>query len=147
MTWKSAKPYEGRPKEVRRVAPAVSVAIVAGTGLGKNMLFLSILIRTDRLSGGLPWWRVNQNVAVIVGEAEHAGQLRITPGGPFKIRPQGSRLKDKAPSCTRVPLRELPAGIEHVRRPPEPADYQVNDGALLLTLPTWGIPWTQQKAA
>ena len=148
MTWKPAKPYEGRPKEARSVAPPVSVAIVAGTDPGSNMLFLSILVRPDRLPDGLSWWRVGQDVAVIVGEDEHAGQLRVAPGGPFKITRQGSKLQDKAPSGTRVPLRELAAGVEHVRRPQEPAAHQVSDGVLLLTLPAWARPEAQrQKAA
>lgn len=145
MTWKPAKPYEGRPKEARRIASAVTVAVVRGTGPGSMVLFLSVLVRPDRLTGGLPWWRVGQDVAIVVGEAEHAGKLRITPGGPFKITRQGSRLQDAAPAGIRVPIWELPAGIESVRRPQEPAMHQVGDGMLILTLPAWGQPGEQQR--
>jgi len=141
MSWKPVKPHDGRP-----VFPAVSAGIVKGTG-GSAALFLSVLVWPDRFASAPSWWQAGGSVSIVAGEAEHAGQLRITPGGPFRITRQGSHAQDKAPLNVRIPLEELPHGVASERRPQERAEHQVNDNGLLITLPAWGRPQPQQQAA
>ncbi|MGI4796959.1 MAG: hypothetical protein ACRYG8_23490 [Janthinobacterium lividum] len=117
-----------------------------GTG-GSAALFLSVLVRRDQLAAPPFWWQAGESVSIVAGEAEHAGQLRITPGGPFRITRQGSHAQDKAPLNVRIPLEELPHGVSFERRPQERAEHQVNDTELLITLPAWGQPQSQQQAA
>lgn len=141
MSWKPAKPHDRRP-----VPPAVSVGIVKGTG-GSTALFLSVLVRPDCLVFVPPWWLAGGSVSIVVGEAEHAGQLRITPGGPFRITRQGSSAQEKAPLSVRIPLEQLSHGVASERRPQERAEHQVNDNGLLITLPAWGQSQRRQQAA
>ncbi|MGI4945588.1 MAG: hypothetical protein ACRYHQ_34335 [Janthinobacterium lividum] len=117
-----------------------------GTG-GSTALFLSVLVRPDRFPSAPSWCQAGESVSIAVGEAEHAGQFRITPGGPFRITRQGSRSQGKAPLNVRIPLDGLPHGVAPERRPQERAEHQVNDNGLLITLPVWGRPPPQRQAA
>jgi hypothetical protein len=144
MTWDNTQPYQGKRKEARRCAPAVSMAIVRRPGptRGDAPPVLSVTVKPEKIAGGLAWWQDKQDISIGVGNAEHAGQLRIVPGGLNRISRRGGH-----PNAPLTAQLLVPSGMDAVLRDAVPVFYTVSDGALLVTLPAeWGSLSGQQAA-
>jgi hypothetical protein len=138
MSWVDVVPLQPKNKEARNAAVTVSLTNRSTKHRAADApRWLFITVRPHLLDGGLPFWTLGAPMHVRIGEGEHAGQMRIDPGGPHRITRLGGRL---AP-CT-LSLA-APAWIQPGTHAPEPVEHDWNDGWLELKLPAWA----QQTAA
>ncbi len=133
MSWKAIEPA-ARAQYSRRPDAAVSVTTSKGDGrLSPRVTFnlrLPLLTR-------LPWLHADAEVLVELGEGDHAGQMRISDGGPHRL----FNLSRCKPAGSLVSLRLPVWGAMDVRaRAPAAVPHEIAGLCLILRLPAWANP-------
>lgn len=127
MTWTNLEPYAA--KSAGKVAAAVMLS--ASKPDGRFRPLLMITLRPDLFDGGAPaWLKAGARVSVQRGAGEHAGYLRIVPGGAFVVG-----RTPKSP-VLRISLPPLPAQ-KPAKQHPLACEFDFQDGWISITLPTW----------
>ncbi|MDO9499010.1 hypothetical protein [Falsiroseomonas sp.] len=138
MSWTPLAPFKA--PALARHPYACTASTSAGTGRLKPKL--SLVLRPGLCPGllgeaDLDWLAVDRLVDVMVGYAEHAGQLRIEPGSAFRL----CRLARGRPNGDPVVLRlPMPTGIIAAERGATECGVFLQAGRLEVTLPAWGQP-------
>ena len=64
----------------------VTVKVTPKSRAGLSRLVISVrLAKLPKLA----WWRADKDVAALIGADEHAGQIRVQAGGPFRLSTVG----------------------------------------------------------
>lgn len=127
MSWSPAKPPEGfRPEAAVRVGSAQKSA--------RYRPALVISVSPTRLDGGAAFLAAGARVSILYGAGEHAGMVRIEPGGPIRVAATGGKIGRSSVVVLRV---ALPVGVSASKRKPEPVEFDYGDDWIELTLPDW----------
>lgn len=130
MSWTELAPPPAPDKGKRHGAVTATVS----PGGGRFRQRLTLTVRPALLDGGLAWWREGAGgVAVLRGHGEHAGMLRVTPGGPHALRLLGGQAKHKRP----VGLLLMVPGMPTDGHKPLVLEHDHGDGWLEVVLPDW----------
>lgn len=113
---------------------AVTASVSPGGGRFRQRLTLTV--RPDLLDGGLPWWRADAGVTVQRGHGEHAGMLRVVPGGPHRLKLLGGQARHKRP----VGLLLVVPGMPADGHKPAALGHDHGDGWIEVVLPDWARP-------
>ncbi len=109
---------------------------------GKQTQRLAIAVRVALLPAAeLAWWRHEAAVAVAEGSGEHAGKLRVAPGGPWQLT---KRRMQKGRVYAPQLLIPAPAGVPPNGMPPQDVQWETDGDALIVTLPNWARPSASQ---
>ena len=134
MTWLDvpAAPLVSGSAKVR--TPVTATVNPVG---GRARQRLALAVR-PHLIEGLSWWKPGAAVAVQRGAGEHAGMLRVTPGGKHRLRVMGGRRKaaGQSPAAVLLTLTELP-GMPAKGQKPVALEFDYGDDWLEVTLPEW----------
>ena len=134
MTWTPLSPL---PTYLKHNTP--SNAITIQTRLLTDTFQIVLVVRSAA-HAGLPWLKEGERLGVALGSGQHAGKLRITPGGPFQAARVGGRMDIPVAERT-ITLRLRPLdGMERALHTPTPLKYTTGDGWLQITLPDWATP-------
>lgn len=132
MSWADLTP----PKPSGSRVAAAEAALSMMDGKGRWTAGHILLVRPDVMDQPPAWLKVGGMVSVAIGGGEHAGSIRITPGGPFIL----SKSVGKAKAGT-VKLRLAPLpGVAVETRPATPCQCDWQDGWVEVTLPAWAKP-------
>lgn len=127
MSWSPARPPEGF-----RAEAAVRVGSAQKSARYRPALVISV--SPNRLDGGASFLAAGASVSVLYGAGEHAGMVRIVPGGSIRVAATGGKIGRSSVVVLRV---ALPAGVAASKRKPEAVEFDYGDGWLELTLPDW----------
>ena len=133
MSWVALQPAGLiRPKGGRE---AVSLSV---SKPGKAVQRVYLTVRTQLLpDDGLPWWTNSRNVAVEVGDGDHAGRIRIRDNGPFRtMAPTGRDAKTGNPAPPMLQIPSLP-GMPAEGMTRRAVAWEIVGDALVVNLP-WG---------
>ncbi len=136
MSWEALAPRGSRV--AGRHQPAVTLSVSkASTRQGQKML---VNVYAERLEAGmLPWWKPGAAVEAQIGAGEHAGLVRIAPGGPFRLSAfKGRRRIDGTPRPCGLHVSQL-AGMPADGLSRVPAWWEIVGNALVVTLPWSGV--------
>jgi len=128
MSWTPLK-----PPAAAKGANAAPITVGSSAGGRRLRPRITIVIRTGGLDGAA-LLKLREGVQVLVGGGNHAGQLRIEPGGPFVLAAAPGRGTARATLMLRL---DLPRGVEALDRKPEPVEFDHGDGWIEITLPDW----------
>jgi len=136
MSWHPIVPVSMK----RNMAVDVPVAISV-VGGGRYKRAVSIQVRPTMLPG-FGWFAPASKVAIAIGSADHAGQLRITRGGPFKLRKSGGAGAHKGSVAPLLTLLNSADLAERLEIPPgkhrrTAVLFTAGDGYLDIHLPAW----------
>jgi hypothetical protein len=131
MSWKPmsrAKALSGNAKVVTGVALS---------GIKRKVSKICLVVRPPIL-GNPAWMTVGARIAVLEGDGEHAGMLRVTPspGGGFQLAKAGGR----ATIGTLMVFLPWPEGVTPMQHASTAVDFDYGEGRLELTLPAWSRP-------
>lgn len=131
MSWSPLAPLSrsGAPRNV-----PITVALMVG---GKQRRPALVVMLRPTLLAGIDWLAAGRGVEVLFGGGEHAGMLRIQPGGAHLIGRVGLSRAD-APSLQLRLL--LPPGIAPAAHPGQPVVFDAAPDRIELRLPAWGQP-------
>ena len=133
MSWVEFVP--ARPAGKQAAAAPVTLA-VSKAGRFVQRGFLTVQ------PGLVDWWINSGPVRVQLGQDANAGRLRVSRGGPLAIMaPTGKGLGAGRANAPTLQLAGLP-GVPENGLPRRPVDWEVVDGALIVTL-----PWSGAKGA
>lgn len=121
--------------------PPVSMSATEGKGNHKPRIYLSVRAPSAAEIG---WWTAGAAVSVAIGDGEHAGMMRVTPGGLFALRSSGGKDPKKAAVLLVLPL--LP-GVVRGLQPSTGVQWDYAEDWLEVTLPTWCAPPEQVPSA
>ena len=108
---------------------------------GRFRARLTVTVRPALLPE-LAWWRHGAAVSVAVGSGEHAGRVRIVPGGGFSLTgPGGKHAAKGSPNPPAMSIPGFPAMPPDGLGPVVP-DWEIVGEALIVTL-----PWSDAKGA
>lgn len=131
MTWTEVPSV---PLAASKKADEPVTASITPAG-GRYRQRFMLVVRPALVADGLSWWKVGAFVSVHVGAGEHAGMLRVTPGGPHRLVAPGGIPGKRGPAAM-LTLFTLP-GMPPAGHKPVPADHEYGDGWLELMLPGW----------
>lgn len=132
MSWEPLAPSLRAPR-----VPGLALTLWRGNGRYRARLVLRI---ADAELLRLPWIARDAPVRVAVGRAEHAGQIRLTPGTPSCARLRAATGRTRTVLALALPLEVFPGlrgGKEKLRAALE---FDFDDGWIEATLPPWGDP-------
>lgn len=128
MSWKPLKPARAAASAPRQV-PVLALSGAIGRAPKTCLVVRSALLEDAA------WVQHGTRLAVLEGEGEHAGRLRleVSKGGAFTLANLGGRARHGAL------LLFLPwvAGATPAKQPSTPLDFDHGEGWLELTLPDW----------
>lgn len=127
MSWSPARPPEGF-----RAEAAVRVGSAQKSARYRPALVISV--SPNRLDGGASFLAAGACVSVLYGAGEHAGMVRIVPGGSIRVAATGGKIGRSSVVVLRI---ALPAGVAASKRKPEAVEYDHGDDWIELTLPDW----------
>jgi hypothetical protein len=88
MSWKAYEQPQSM-SSAEKVKVPVTVSLSAQGSRGTGRLRLKVVVRTEHLEGGLPWWKTGTMCSLLIGEGENAGAIRIEPGKTLILRQAG----------------------------------------------------------
>jgi len=132
MSWADLAPPKGRGG----ANGAAEILLSMTDGSGRYTAGCVLLIRTHMMEDAPAWLRVGALISVAMGSGDHAGHLRITPGGPFLLARGTGRARE---GTLKLRLAPLP-GVQIVPHPPSRCGCDWSDGWLELELPAWARP-------
>jgi hypothetical protein len=91
MSWRPYEPLYTMSGSEKATIP-VTVSLNAQGARGTGRMRMKVVVRTELLDGGLPFWNAAATVSLLIGADENAGSIRIVPRGPIKLRTAGGRL-------------------------------------------------------
>ncbi len=142
MTWVPLKPPTKRVADDKR--PAVTLRVSKSADPARQKA--SLTVRPHLLAGGLDWWVPRSAVTVCVGTGEHAGQLRITPGGEWHLsRHIGRNAHTGVLNPPILCIKDLP-GMAQAAAGPVEVEFDYSDEWLEVTLPAWARPPAAAKS-
>ena len=127
MSWESFHFTRKCQPKFLKAAP-VSVSGSDSAMMGRR---LHITVRPELLGACAAWIAPDAQVEIQIGQAEHAGLLRLTSNGPFRFRKTGGACNQPSLALTGFP------GISPGKHLREPVEFTAGDGFLVLTLPAW----------
>lgn len=128
MTW---DPVQPRPCALPTPA-AATLSVSAAAWRGRRRMTLTL--RLEHLDRAPAWCRPGGRVSAEAGTGEHAGMLRLTPGGPFRFRGGDNWVRNAVLSLP-APENAPPAGCKQA-----PVPARVLENAIEITLPAWTTP-------
>lgn len=131
MTWKPMSKAKALAGNTKIVTP------VSLSGIARKVSKTCLVLRPPLLDSPA-WMTVGARIAVLEGEGEHAGMLRITPstGGGFLLAKAGGR----ANIGTLMVFLPWVDGVTAVQHAPTAVDFTLGTDWLELTLPAWARP-------
>lgn len=114
-----------------------AITVAASDGVKRVARRIVIALRPEQIDN-LPWLTPGGGVKLLLGHGEHAGKLRLEPGGPAKLvkSTRGATVMIMSPDlATRL---RLPPG----RLPPEEVGFDFHDTWIEIDLPKWAVPHT-----
>lgn len=131
MSWSPIIPVAAQTTGTPRNA-AVSVGMQVKTRV--TMPGLLVMLRPYLLPDAPAWLVAHGTVKAMLGGGEHAGMIRLEPGGVFKLGRTATNAAGKPVLQLRLPS---PIGIVDQRRKAVPAEFDYGDDWLEITLPAW----------
>ena len=90
----------------------------------------------------MTWWLHDARVNVQIGQAEHAGRVRITPGALYKLRGASGKHTEKGtPNPPNLRLADFP-GMPAEPLGPVAVNWEMVGDALIVTM-----PWSDARGA
>lgn len=132
MSWADLAPP--KPSGSRVAAAEASLSMMDGKGRWTAGHIL--ILRADVMEEAPAWLKAGNTVSVAIGAGEHAGAVRITPGGPFILAKGAGKAKDRTVKLRLAPL----PGVAVETRPATPCPCEWADGWVEVTLPAWTQP-------
>jgi hypothetical protein len=129
MTWLEILPPS---RQVASRGQTAAVVVTASKRHGRFVQHLTVTPRLDLIDGGLPFWRVGEQVRVYFGTGDNAGMVKIIgeAGAPHRLRRVGSRQVVNCSLCFVVPKDIV---IDQQRK--TPVEFEYSDDWLEITLP------------
>lgn len=121
-----------RPLDIPEPAPGAKIAVAAimNYPTKRTPSAVKLIFRPDLIEQAPSWLVQDGRVRVLIGEGEHAGVIRLEPGGPVRLRRMG-----RGASCwLRLPRGE---GVPAQGRPRTECEYEYQDKWVEVTLPAW----------
>ena len=87
MTWTEL------PARTAPVAKSKAPVVISCSAPGRYQQTLCLTVRPELLEGGLPFWKPEALLRVLIGSDAHEGMLRIEPGGTRPLRVFGAHGK------------------------------------------------------
>lgn len=134
MSWADLLPPASKQSAKPRKPAEATFCMTDGKGPWPAGHILTI--RLDRMADAPAWLMAGSAVTVQIGGGEHAGSLRITPGGLFLLGKGQGKASGKAVGLRLAPL----PGVAIERRKAAPCECEWADGWLEVTLPDWTKP-------
>lgn len=132
MSW---SPIEPPPLSAgKRGSLAVTLSLLADSR--RYVPMMRLVIRVPRIPGAEKWLRTGASIAVLWGQGEHAGWVRLQPGGRFLLTHAGGR-GDNGTLAVRLPI---PKGCTAKRKAPAPCEFETGHQWLTFALPDWAAP-------
>ncbi len=135
MSWMEVAPAAGAGYGA--ALPAVAMAVNAGNGNMRRRV--TVVLRVDQL-GNMPWLEPAKAVTVALGTGEHAGKLRITPGGktPLQRAAKSKNVMFLRSIGLAARLHIPPGAIK-----PGLVGFDYHDDWIEIDLPKWAVPRLQ----
>lgn len=132
MSWADLAPP--KPSGGRVAAAEASLSMMDGKGRWTAGHIL--IVRPNVMEEAPDWLVAGRTVSVAIGAGEHAGSVRITPGGPFILAKGVGKAKE---GTVKLRLAPLP-GVAIATHPATPCECEWTDAWVEVALPAWTKP-------
>jgi hypothetical protein len=140
MSWTPAQPFTKLSARTKAATP-VTIALTSAKG---RRPVVRLVIRAALL--GVDWIKVGEHVSIDIGTSDHAGKLRVSKQGAFKIGMAAGRSAAKSGGTCLITLEPFP-GIMPAPHPAQECRTLIESDSLIVSLPGWAVPVQSAPAA